>query len=108
MEAIPILETVAAESETPYTHRLIGDAYLEIGLLEAAKASYETVLALSVEGDGRENRAAAQVGLANISAVEGDRIQAEARLQQARVNYVLSGEDDRRKQVERWIGELRF
>lgn len=108
LAAIPALEGVTAESATPYLHRLLGDLYLQVGLLEAAQTEYEMTLSFTTWSDDIASRAAAQVGLANIAAAQGERSQAETWLQRSRVNYALLGEDNRKDQVEQWIEKLRL
>ena len=108
LEAIPRMEAVAAESTTPYVHRLLGDLYLQVGLLDAAQMAYEMVLSLSEQSDDLMSRAAAQVGLANVAAARGERSMAEIWLQQSRVNYVLLGEGERKELVEDWLQKLKL
>ncbi|MBD2059114.1 hypothetical protein H6F88_24480 [Oculatella sp. FACHB-28] len=106
LEAIAALEAVAANSSTPYVHRLLGDLYLQAGLLDPAQSAYEMALTLTASSVDLSNRAAAQVGLANIAAAQGDRLTAEQRLQQARISYELLAEGDRVAQVEEWLDTL--
>ena len=118
-DAIATLEPiVAAGTETPFTHRLLGDLYLQVGLFEQAQARYEQVLELTQQQDEVATRAAAWVGLANISAARSarwdqlgneDAIQdAEATAQEylelALVNYRALGDVDRVERIEtEWL-----
>lgn len=107
LEAIATLEPVALNSSTPYFHQLLGDLYLQAGLLDAAQSAYNTALMLTASTPNLGSRAAAQVGLANIAAAQGDRLTAERYLRQARISYALLGESDRITQVEGWICAVR-
>ena len=83
LAAIPALEAVAPQSATPYVHWLLGDLYLQGGLL-----------------------AAARVGLANIAATRGDLLTAELQLRQARLSYAWLADGDRLAQVKDWLDML--
>lgn len=106
LEAIAALETVAPESETPYLHRLLGDLYLQGGRLTEAQQAYERVMALTPAGVNRGDLAAAQVGLANIAAAQGDLQKAELWLRQAQINYLLLADTERAEQVKDWLARL--
>jgi tetratricopeptide (TPR) repeat protein len=106
LEAIAALETVAPESETPYLHRLLGDLYLQAGLLTEAQEAYEQTLSLTPRGNDRANRAAAQVGLANIAAAQEDLGAAALWLRQARVSYLLFNDAERAEQVQDWLTQV--
>lgn len=106
LEAIAALETVAQESETPYLHRLLGDLYLQAGLLIKAQEAYKRAITLTTGGADRANRAAAQVGLANIAAAQGDLGAAELWLRQAQISYLLFDDAERAEQVKDWLTQL--
>jgi tetratricopeptide (TPR) repeat protein len=106
LEAIATLEPVTLNSSTPYVHQLLGDLYLQIGLLNAAQSAYNTTLSLTASMSDAASRAAAQVGLANIAAVQGDRLAAERYLRQAKISYALLQEGDHLAQVEEWLDIL--
>lgn len=105
-EAIATLETAAPASETPYLHRLLGDLYLQAGLLTDAQQAYERTTELTTGGVDRANRAAAQVGLANIAAAQGDLRAAEQWLRQAQISYLLFDDAERAEQVKDWLTQL--
>ena len=106
LAAIPALEAVASQSATPYVHRLLGDLYLQGGLLAAARQAYQATLDLTEGSADLASRAAARVGLANIAATEGDRLTAELQLRQARLSYAWLADGDRLAQVEEWLAVL--
>ena len=106
LAAIPLLEAVAPESATPYVHRLLGDLYLQAGLLVAAQEAYQTTLELTATFEDLASRAAARVGLANIAVTRGDRLSAEQQLRQARISYASLAAGDRLAQVEMWLDSL--
>lgn len=108
MDAIGSLEAVASQSQEPYLDRLLGDLYLQVGLLDAAITQYQTTLNLEETDGNRGDRAAAQLGLANIAAAKGDRTEAEEWLQQARETYVVLEEGDRVSLIDQWIEKLQL
>lgn len=70
-QGIEELEVLVEQgNETPFTHQLLGDLYLQVGLLEQAKGQYERVLELTRRQDDVRTRAAAWVGLANLAAAD--------------------------------------
>lgn len=107
MDAIAALEDVVSPSQSPYVHRLLGDLYLQVGLLNAAAAQYQATLNLEETDINRGDRASAQVGLANIAAATGDREAAAEWLQQARATYLVLQEGDRVSLIDQWIEKLR-
>ncbi|GAB4370081.1 MAG: hypothetical protein Kow00121_10510 [Elainellaceae cyanobacterium] len=108
-EAIPILEAaIESGSSSPYLHRLLGDLYLQVGLLEQATEQYQQVLNLTDSMSDLPSRATAQVGLANLAAERGDRVEAERWLRQARVSYQVLREGDRVGLIGEWIDKLKL
>ncbi len=106
LDAIAELEAVACSSTTPYVHRLLGDLYLQAGLLAEAQGAYEQTLELPAAGRDGASRAAAQVGLANIAAAQDDWELARNWLQQAQESYGQLQDADRVAQVEDWLSQL--
>lgn len=105
--AIAALErAIANGSELPYIHRQLGDLYLQVGLLEDAEQRYQATLDYAQQVRYGGDRAAAYVGLANIAAVRGDRRNAEAWLQRARVSYAALGNTEQFQQVTDWISRI--
>ncbi len=106
-DAIPPLEAAVAEgSKIPYIHRLLGDLYLQVRLLDDAERRYRNVLEFAqVVRDGVD-RAAAQVGLANIAADKGHRREAEIWLERARVSYTILGDTQQLRNVVDWLDKL--
>lgn len=100
-EAIVAVEAVVVDSETPYVHQLLGDAYLQVGWLEQAEGSYSMAVELS---EGRSP--AALVGLANVAAERRDLEAAEQWLRQARVSYAITGDAERLLLVTQWLSFL--
>jgi tetratricopeptide (TPR) repeat protein len=105
-EAIPVLEAVAPQSDTPHLYRQLGDLYLQAGLLVQAKEAYEEALALTDGVNDMASRAAAQVGLANIAAARGELRRAELKLWFAAISYGVLGDLERLSQVEGWLERL--
>lgn len=106
LEAITELEAIAPDSSTPYIQRLLGDLYLQAGLLDEARIAYQTTLEFTDGFEDLASRAAAQVGLANIAVVRGNTLLAEQRLQQARISYARLADGDRLTQVGEWLDIL--
>ena len=112
---------MAQGTETPFTHRLLGDLYLQVGLLGDAEKQYKQVLALTRGQDDVRSRAAAWVGLANSAAAdsftayeledEGAVAIAEAQareyLEFAVINYRVLGEMSRVEKIEaEWLTKV--
>ncbi|MEM6434698.1 MAG: hypothetical protein AAF773_12725 [Cyanobacteria bacterium P01_D01_bin.115] len=106
LEALAVLEEVAPESATPYVHRLLGDLYLQVGLLEQARMAYGMTLDLTLESPDLASRAAAQVGLANVAVAQGDRAAAVEWLQAARLSYAGLADGERLMRVGEWLAVL--
>ena len=107
MEAITSLESLASTgSKMPYVYRLLGDAYLQVGLLTEATASYQEALHLATSNTDTSERAATQLGLANIAAANGDRRAAGQRLRKARKGYALLGDARQVELVDQWLHKL--
>lgn len=96
------LETLP-DGDNVYLEQLIGDIYLQVGLLDQAEAAYREALA---QNDNPAMLAAAQVGLANIAAAQGDRAVAAAWLHQALGSYATAADVERLNQVEDWLAAL--
>ena len=106
-EAIATLEPlVFSGNSTPYVHRLLGDLYLEVGLLELATPRYRSAINLAQEASDCQNQASAAVGLANIAAAQGDRRAAGRWLRQAREGYALLGDTRQVELVDQWLHKL--
>ncbi|MBD3886746.1 hypothetical protein IFO70_34400 [Phormidium tenue FACHB-886] len=105
-EAIAALEPLVPVSETAYTHQMLGDALLQVGLLDKAEMSYRRAISLSQGGQNREIWTAAQVGLANVAAARGDRTAARESLLGAKVGYLLLQEGDRADLMSEWLSKL--
>ena len=109
MESLPILQEVTSQnSQIPYHYRLLGDLSLQVGLLDQAKNSYQQVFKLTEDSSDVANRAAAQVGLANIAAAMGDLPSAETYLKQALMNYSSLEKVERVSLIEEWLAKLRL
>lgn len=106
-EAIAELEDAIGQgSQTPYLYRLLGDSYLQVGLLESAKTSYAAALDYAQSPVNASDRAAAQVGLANIAAAQGQLNEAEAWLQRAKIGYTLLGDIPRVENLQNYLEAL--
>ncbi|MGB3616171.1 MAG: hypothetical protein WBA10_20425 [Elainellaceae cyanobacterium] len=107
LKAIAALEeAIAAGVVSPFTHRLLGDLYLRVGLLGEAVAQYERVIELTWQEDDVLSRAAAWVGLANVAAARGEAAIAREHLEFARINYRVRGDGARVAQIEGWLEKL--
>jgi hypothetical protein len=106
LEAIPELAAIATNSQTPYVHRLLGDLYLQIGLLDQSARHYQETLNLTTLFADPSEWTAAQVGLANIAGAKGDRTMAGRSLRLARVGYTILGDMERVELVEQWLSRL--
>ena len=87
-------------------HRLLGDLYLQVGLLEVAAVSYQEAVNLAQAADDPYNQAPAQVGLANLAAAKGDRTAARQWLRLAREAYVMSEDIRQVELVDQWLRKL--
>lgn len=106
-EAIATLEPlIASGNSTPYIHRLLGDLYLQVGLLELAAPRYQSAINLAQEASDWQNQASAAAGLANIAAAQGDRTAAGQWLRQAKEGYVMSGDTRQVELVDQWLRKL--
>lgn len=74
---------VEKEGTSASGYRLLGDTYLQAGWIEAAAAAYERALRLSTVGADRQTPMAAAMGLAKVSAWQGDRPRAAGYLWRA-------------------------
>lgn len=107
LDAIISLEAVVSQgSKIAYIHRLLGDMYLQVGLLDDAEKLYLNVLDLAQVARDRHDRAAAQVGLANIAAVRGDRHKAKIWLRQAKISYTFLGSTQQLRNIVNWLDKL--
>lgn len=107
MEAIAALEPlIAANNRTAYVHRLLGDLYLQVGLFNQAEAYYQRAIALSDASENTPERAAAQVGMANISAAKRKLSEATTWLKLAKFNYRLTGRSDRTELIDQWLARI--
>ncbi|MEO0407307.1 MAG: hypothetical protein AAF289_08155 [Cyanobacteria bacterium P01_A01_bin.135] len=107
LAAIAVLEGAIAPGEaSPFTHRLLGDLYLQVGRLSAAVGQYEQALELTESGEDELLRGAAWVGLANVAAARGVEDWARRHLECALVNYRARGATQRVAQVEGWLEKL--
>lgn len=107
LEALPPLEAlIAANTQTPYIHRLLGDTYLQLGWFDLAQSRYQTALELAQSEGDRQDSAAAQVGLACIAAARQDLVRARSRLQDAKRGYRRLEDTEQVKRIEQWIETL--
>jgi hypothetical protein len=107
LEALPPLEAlIAAKTQTPYIHRLLGDTYLQLGWFDLAQSRYQTALELAQSEGDRQDSAAAQVGLACIAAARQDLVRARSRLQDAKRGYRRLEDTEQVKRIEQWIETL--
>ena len=92
LDAANVLETIVKnESKTTIIHRLLGDMYLYLGKIEAAKIQYSQALDLAKSGDNIEEMAASQAGLASVAVIHQQLETAKTLLLQAQNNYKRSG-----------------
>lgn len=107
LEAIAPLEAVAdSGSQTPYLYRILGEACLQVGLLEQAEAHYQKAVNYAQAAEHARDRAAAQVALASIAAARGHLSEAEVWLQRAKVGYLFLGESRQVDDIQKWIEQL--
>jgi|GEM_PF-1008358 len=107
LEAIAPLEAVADNgTKTPYLYRILGDAYLQVGLLEQAEAHYQKTVNYAQSAEHARDRVAAQVALASIAAARGHLTQAEVWLQRAKIGYLFLDETRQAEDIQKWIDAL--
>ncbi|NET35525.1 MAG: hypothetical protein F6K19_26460 [Cyanothece sp. SIO1E1] len=107
METIPQLEAlVNSGNQTASLHQLLGDLYLQIGLLEKAQMQYDHVLELTSKKDDLRSRASAWLGLANIAAANSEHSLAAQRLQFAQINQAEIGDSNQVDQINTWLEKL--
>ncbi len=92
LDALKTLESIVkTESKTPIIHRLLGDMYLYLGKIEAAKTQYLQSLELAKSRENIEEIAASQTGLASVAVINQQLETAKTLLSQAQENYKRSG-----------------
>lgn len=82
-EAIELLEPLAAKSQTPAVHRLVGDLYRQVGLASLAEPYYLKAVQLGNAVQQLEELAAAQAGLGEVYVTLGNKEKAIANLKRA-------------------------
>jgi len=107
LELIPVLEAVIESgSQNAYLHGLLGNLYLQVGLVEDAQHQYEETIWLTTTRQDLLSRAASWVGLANIAAIAGDKARADEYLQLAQVNYGAIANNERVERIDEWLNKL--
>ncbi len=104
LDATNTLESVVkTESKTPIIHRLLGDMYIYLGKIEAAKIQYLQALSLAKSGNNIEEIAASHTGLASVAVINQDLETAKTLLLQAQEHYKQSGRLSEDKLVQGYL-----
>lgn len=100
-EAVEILQPLAT-SEGPATgiHRLLGNLYLQMGLLPLAEESYQTAIRLAQEVGAIEGEAQARLGLAEVYHLWGWRPATREQWRQAQTRYQTLGDAGQVSELE--------
>ncbi|MGE5659739.1 MAG: tetratricopeptide repeat protein [Actinomycetota bacterium] len=105
-EAIELLEPLAAKSQKPAVHRLLGDIYQQIGLPSQAENYYLKAVKFAGSTQNLEELAAAQARLGEVYLDLGDKEQAIATLKQALELYQKLNNQQRVKQLQERLKKL--
>ncbi|MDJ0601229.1 MAG: tetratricopeptide repeat protein [Crocosphaera sp.] len=105
-ETITALESYVNNNEKSATaYQLLGEAYLNIGLLGQAKANYNQVLSLT-DGDVSLTRAKSLEGLGLIFQSQGDETMAIKLYQEAEKIYQIVGDEEKQREIQQRMAEL--
>jgi tetratricopeptide (TPR) repeat protein len=106
-QAIAALEKVSQSGKsTSLVERLLGNFSLQMGLRSKAEAYYQNALTLAKTEQNDEVFADAQIGLAKLQVLSGDKKAAQTTLQQALVNYTSLKNAKKKQQIAEWLGKL--
>ncbi len=105
-ETITALESYVNSNEKSATaYQLLGEAYLNIGLLGQAKANYNQVLSLT-DGEISLTRAKSLEALGLIVQSQGDKTTAMKLYQEAQKIYQIVSDEDKKQEIQQRIAEL--
>ena len=100
-EAIQVLEgLVKSKSQIATVYQLLGDIYLQVGLILMAKDVYQQGLALTMEEENKEVKAMIQWGLGEIEYLLDNKNGAVKWLEKAKVNYFALGKQLNKKEKD--------
>ena len=85
---------------------LLGEVYLEMGLVDEAQAAFDKALALAQKSGLPEFEAGAEFGLGTVSCLRWDRGQAEAHWQTAKDQYAKLGLVERAQKTATVLGTI--
>jgi Tetratricopeptide repeat len=105
-EAIELLEPLAAKSQTPAVHRLLGDLYQQVGLASLAEVYYLSAVKFANAAQNLDELAAAQAGLGEVYLALGDKRNAIDNLKRALELYEKLNNQPRIKQLQERLKKL--
>ncbi len=103
-EAIELLEGLVKQgNQTVAVYQILGDLYLQVGLIQQAKSPYLQAFELAKASEDLEGQAEAQIGLGQ---VESQKTEAIEWLTQAQTNYQKLGDMPKVEEVQQWIKDF--
>jgi hypothetical protein len=105
-EAVEVLNALPNASEFVAVQELLGDTYLEMGLVAEAQSAYTLMLQRAKSSGIVEAQAAAQVGSGHVACVQLNAEMAESSWQQALALYTDIGLDDLVREVDALLAGL--
>ncbi len=105
-QTITTLESYLNNNEKSATvYQLLGEAYLNIGLLGQAKANYNQVLSLT-DGDVSLTRAKSLEALGLMAQSQGDKTTAIELYEEAKEIYQIVGNEEMQQEIQQRMAEL--
>ncbi|EKU96545.1 hypothetical protein Lepto7375DRAFT_0007 [Leptolyngbya sp. PCC 7375] len=103
-EAIELLERLVQQgSQFTATYLLLGDLYLQVGLIPFARQPYLKGLELAQQSDDWAGQATLQAGLGEVEYSMGNNSEARRWLTNAKESYAILGNRSAVEELEEWI-----
>ena len=106
-EAIEILEALPRERKITQVYRLLGDLYLQIGLILEAEEQYTEAVKLAGEKENLVELAAVKVGLGEVNYARSQIEEGISLLEEAQQIYEELGDVQRAEKLNRRLEELK-
>ncbi|MBD2175860.1 tetratricopeptide repeat protein [Pseudanabaena sp. FACHB-1998] len=106
-QAIAVLEKASQSGQSvAIVEQMLGNSYLQIGLREIAELHYRRALDLAKSAQNPEVVAEAEIGLAKVFVVNGNKEEAKKYLELALANYTSLKDNAKIQQVGEWISKV--
>jgi tetratricopeptide (TPR) repeat protein len=105
-EAVAILQELPNAADIVAVQRLLGDVYLEMGLLAEAQSAYARLLELAHDEGLLEEEAAAHVGNGHVACVRLDAEAAQNAWKQAQALYLEIPWEERLQTIDALLAKL--